>query len=287
MSVGDSDDGRRPRRYLDAEDVLDVMAHKAADRIAQLTVAQTLVLAMVAGGFITLGALFSVLLASGVEPLGAKLLLEGFGFSTGFFFVILAEAVLFTEANVVLPATLVERDVRAPTRRLLRFWVLAFAGNFAGALIVGWTVHAAQSYPAEVTATLEESVAKKTQYLHDGTVGAWFDAVLSGVMANWMVGMAAFFAVMGRTIVGKYIPILVAVSLFVAANFQHSPANMGYFSLITPGGGGAGWGDAIWWNIIPAGLGNIIGGTALVVLPFWYALRPHQRRAMRRSKEAR
>jgi len=55
--------------------------------------------------------------------------------------------------------------------------------------------------------------------------------------------MAAFFAMMGRTIIGKYVPILLAVTVFVAANFQHSPANM-------------------------------LGAALLVAAPFWYVFRP-------------
>jgi len=83
-----------------------------------------------------------------------------------------------------------------------------------------------------------------------------------------------------RSIIGKYIPVFLAVTLFVAANFQHSPANMGYFSLIMPTGHGPGWGAALAWNIIPAGLGNMAGGAFLVALPFWHALGPARRRAL-------
>ena len=64
-------------------------------------------------------------------------------------------------------------------------------------------------------------------YAEVGTTSAWFQAMLSGTVANWLVGMAAFFAMMGRTIIGNYIPIFLAVTLFVAGNFHHSPANMG------------------------------------------------------------
>jgi formate/nitrite transporter FocA (FNT family) len=78
------------------------------------------------------------------------------------------------------------------------------------------------------------------------------------------VGIAAFFALMGRTIIGKYIPVLLAVSVFVAAGFQHSPANMAFFSIGWTQDTGPGWWDAIVWNIIPAGIGNILGGTLLV-----------------------
>ena len=110
-------------------------------------------------------------------------------------------------------------------------------------------------------------------YQQVGGVEGWLTLVVSGMLGNWMVGMAAFLAVMGRTIIDKFIPIALMVSLFVAGNFQHSPANMAYFSMIMPTGEGPGWVDAILWNIIPAGIGNILGGSLLVALPLWYGLR--------------
>jgi formate/nitrite transporter FocA (FNT family) len=73
---------------------------------------------------------------------------------------------------------------------------------------------------------------------------------------------------------------MLAVTLFVAANLQHSPANMGYFSLATSMRIGPGWGIALGWNIVPAAIGNLIGGTLLVALPFWYGLRSHERRGL-------
>jgi len=30
------------------------------------------------------------------------------------------------------------------------------------------------------------------------------------------------------------------------------------------------WGDTILWNLIPAALGNILGGSLLVILPLYY-----------------
>lgn len=60
------------------------------------------------------------------------------------------------------------------------------------------------------------------------------------------------------------------MTLFVSAGFQHSPANMGFFSLIMPTGEGPGWDVALLWSIFPAGLGNIAGGALLVALIFWF-----------------
>jgi formate/nitrite transporter FocA (FNT family) len=81
----------------------------------------------------------------------------------------------------------------------------------------------------------------------------------------------SFLATMGRTIIGKYIPVLITVMAFVAGGFLHSPANMAYLSLSQPLGQGPGWGDGLLWAVLPAAIGNIIGAFFLVALPFYIA----------------
>jgi formate transporter len=154
-------------QHLAAPVVLAEMARFGRGRVAELTPGRALVLTVLGGGFITVGALFSVLLSADVDAHGPKLLLEGFGFSAGFFFVVLSEAVLFTEANVVLPT--------------------------------------AQLCPPDTLAALGDVIEHKLAYREAGGVGAWSQFVLSGVLANWLVGMAAFFAFMGHTIIGTYV----------------------------------------------------------------------------------
>lgn len=275
-----------PRQYLGAENVLGEMAAFGTRRLEQLSLPQVLVLAVLAGGFITVGALFSVLLSQGIEAEGPRRLAAGIGFSAGFFFVVLSEAALFTEANVVLPAVLLRHGRSRRLLGVVRFWVLAWAGNLVGALLVGFLVIVAQEHSAGVREELAGVVHHKLAYARQGTAAAWGAALLSGVLANWLVGMAAFFATMGRTIVGKYVPVALAVTLFVAADFQHSPANMGYFALAEPAGVGGGWTTGILWNILPVGIGNMIGGALLVVVPFWYALRPGEKRAVAERSSA-
>ncbi|MBJ7400019.1 formate/nitrite transporter family protein [Mycolicibacterium sp.] len=271
--------GLPPSQDLSSEHVIDELSRYGIHRIRDTSVPQIIVLSVMGGGFITMGALFSVLLSEQVQTLGPRYLLQGFGFSAGFFFVILSGSILFTEANVVLPSTLLRQRPKLLLGRLVVFWALAFIGNFLGAIVTSWLISRAQVYPPEMQQTLEAFVAKKTYYHSVGTPTAWFQALLSGVLANWMVGMAAFFATMGRTIIGKYIPVLLAVSLFCAANFQHSVANMAYFGLISAEGKGPGWWVALNWNIIPVGIGNMIGGALLVALPFSYAFRAAHRGA--------
>jgi formate/nitrite transporter len=268
--MSDTAEGLRdlpPTQHIPADQVIRQLSDFGRERIDGLGITRTMVLAVMGGAFITVGALFSVILGAGFESPGARLLVEGFGFSVGFFFVVLAEAALFTEANVVMPATLLEGTSSAG--RVVRFWVLALFGNLFGALLIGWLISLTHPPTGEVAALLAETIEAKMSFREIGGVEGWSKLILSGILANWLVGMAAFFATMGRTIIGKYIPVLLAVTMFVSAGFQHSPANMGYFSLSMANGGGPGWGPALFWDLLPVGIGNVIGGTLLVALPFW------------------
>jgi formate transporter len=259
--------------YLKAGYVSERLAAEGQEHLHQ-SVGRAMVSALLAGAFVTFGALLSVLLSTGVETEGVTLLIQGLAFAVGYYFVALAGVALFTEANVSLPDVLLQCHKRPA--HLTRFWVLTFLFNFLGAFAVGWMVYLAQDYAPETQATLEEIVDAKMAYQQRGGVGSWFAVVLSAMLANWMVGLAFFFAAMAQNVWSKFVPLALAVLLFEAANFQHSPANMAFFSLAMPGGGGPGWADAIWWNIAPAAIGNILGGALLVAVPFWYAVRNHQ-----------
>lgn len=258
-----------PSQCLDTGQAIEAMAMSSGRRLLNAPIIHVSVLAAYAGALIAAGALFSVLLSAGVETQGPRRLLEGLGFSAGFFFVILSQCVLFTEINVVMPMTLLHFSVATLLAKAVRFWIVAFAANLAGALAVGYLVATVQHYPPEIASRLEEIVSAKMAYREIGSVTGWMHAVWSGMLANWLVGLAALFATMGRTVVDKFIPVFLAVSLFVAAGFQHSPANMAYFSLAAGAGIGPGWSAALAWNILPAALGNILGGFLFVVVPFW------------------
>jgi len=270
-------------RFLDINNVVKEMSRETWKNLQGFTFLKALILSIMAGAFITFGALFSVLISAGVETTGVALLLQGFGFSVGFFMVILSGALLFSETNVVLPASLLHCSTKELALGTFKFWIVAILGNLIGTFLTGFIINFAHNYPPEVMDNLTHIIDKKMYYYHGHDASHWFQALVSGVFGNWLVGMAAIFALMGKTILGKYIPIFLAVSLFVAANFQHSPANMGYFSLIMPTGNGPGWENAILWNIIPVAIGNIIGGIFLVALPFWYVLSPTEKNELKKE----
>jgi len=257
-----------PAEDLDTRGAIEAIAMSSGRELLDAPFVHLSLMSVYAGALIAAGALFSVLLSAGVTAEGPHRLLEGLGFSAGFFFVILSQAVLVTELNVVLPVTLLHFSKRNLLLKAARFWILAFIGNMAGALAVGYLVASVQSYPPQIISDLTSIISVKMAYRQIGGATQWLHVVLSGMLANWLVGMAALFATMGRTIVEKFVPVFLAVSLFVAAGFQHSPANMAYFSLAGGAGIGPGWSLALGWNILPAAIGNILGGFLLVAVPF-------------------
>ncbi|MEM7342029.1 MAG: formate/nitrite transporter family protein [Actinomycetota bacterium] len=264
-------DAQPPTRYLEADVVLLELSQAGAKRARTLSVGKILVLSMLAGAFITAGALVSTLLVADVESTGIRRLIEGFGFSIGFFVVIMTGGLLFTEVNVEIPATMLSGRARDVRQLVFRLWLLAAAGNLAGAFLVGQLINVAHEFSATDLEALVETAEYKARFREIGGVEGWLRAVVSGVLGNWLVGMAAFLSVMGRTIIDRYVPVFLVVVAFVASGFLHSPANMGFYALLGPTGAGPGWSTGLWWAILPAATGNVLGGALLVALPFWYA----------------
>lgn len=185
----------------------------------------------------------------------------------------------------MLPEMFLSRP-RDLCRRCWRFWAIAYGGNVLGALFVGAMINGAHVFGDLQHERLFELMAEKVQFQEDGIEG-WFIVVVSGILGNWLVGMAAFLATAARTVTGKILGVIFPILTFVALGVQHAPANMGYFSIgLIDGGSEVGWGETIWWSLAPANLGNIVGGTLLVALLFWLAYgRPRQRQALINARD--
>lgn len=253
-------------RRLPREVVVEFVDH--AEEYLRASAGRQLALAFMAGSFIAFGAMLSIAITVGIRQEGLFKLLLGLGFTAGFSMVILSGAALFTEVNVLLPELFLSR-LRAPVR-LWRFWLIVYLGNVAGALLVGAMLNASKVIGPEQAAQLTHVIALKMRFAHTGAQG-WFEAVASGILANWLVGMAAFLATAARTVSGKLLGILFPIVAFVALGVQHAPANMGYFAAgLIHGDVGTNWGTALAWNIAPATIGNLIGGAVFVALLFWY-----------------
>ena len=239
----------------------------------------TLVLGVVAGAFIGLGAVLSTTILSGSTPgSGAARWLAGIGFSLGLILVVVAGAELFTGNNLLVMG-LVSR--RITVALLLRNWALVYVGNLIGAtsiVVMVWLAEWWKQSDGMVGATALSIAAVKTS-LPFGVV------LMRGVLANALVCLAVWLATGGRTVTDKVIAIVLPISAFVAAGFEHSVANMyfipvGWLLKREPTVVAAstateeqlasldivGFGN----NLAAATIGNVIGGAVLVGLVYWF-----------------
>lgn len=271
-------------RRLPHEVVHQFLAH--AEEFLTSSPLRGLALSFAGGAFITFGAALAVSLTVEVDSFGVSGLLLGLGLSVGYIMVMLSGAALFTEINVILPELFLSRP-RDLCRRCLPFWGIAILGNVLGALFVGAMINGAHVFGSLQEERLFELIEEKMQFRDMGVEG-WFIVLVSGILANWLVGMAAFMATAGRTLSGKILGIVPPIVAYLAIGALHAPANMAYFSIgLIGGGSGYGWGEVIWWNLIPAAIGNIIGGAIFVALLFWYTYghHPQKRESLRQAHQ--
>ena len=106
----------------------------------------------------------------------------------------------------------------------------------------------------------------------------WWRAFFLGVLCNILVCMAVWMVMAGRSVADKFFAILLPISAFVAAGFEHSIANMYFFplalllkwhGLALPPGGDAITVAGMLGNLVPVIAGNIVGGSVLVALVYW------------------
>ena len=233
---------------------------------AQTDVVTLLVLAVLAGAFISLGALFStVVVTESSLGFGPTRLLGGLSFSLGLILVVVAGAELFTGNNLIAMAW---ASGLVTTRQVLRNWLLAYVGNAAGCLgtvlLVAWA-----GIDTLAGGAIGETAIAIARSKADLSFGAAF---ARGILCNALVCLAAWLALGGHSVVDKILAILFPITAFVAIGFEHSIAN--WFLLpwgLVLGGEDAMTLAAFGRNIVAVTAGNIVGGTLLVAGVYWVA----------------
>jgi formate transporter len=248
----------------------------------------TFTLAMMAGVFIGLGAVFYTHVThDSTLSLGLTKLIGGFVFSLGLILVIITGAELFTGNNLIVMAA-VSRKITYG--QLLRNWGIVFTGNLLGSLLVVTLVLLSGQWTSGGGV-----VGAKALMIANGKVNLTFlEAVSRGILCNILVCLAVYLCFSGRSVTDKILAILFPITAFVALGFEHSIANM-YFipaGLLLKGshevlatandiiGGTLNLSKLTIYgfivnNLIPVTLGNIIGGTFFVGIVHWFLfLRP-------------
>lgn len=236
---------------------------------ARLELLPLMMLGVLAGAFIGLGSMLSVIVKA--DPslgFATSQFAAGGVFSLGLLLVVVAGAELFTGNNLLAMAW---ADGRITSREVVRNWVVVCATNFVGAaalaLLVYLSGHTGMGSGAVGRAVVKIALAKQDL--------PWAEAFFRGVLCNVLVCMAVWMAMAGRSVVDKAMAVVFPVTAFVAAGFEHSIANMYLMPLamLVQSGGLAGGEALVTVTGMAANLaiviaGNLVGGSVLVALAY-------------------
>ncbi|MBI4836800.1 MAG: formate/nitrite transporter family protein [Candidatus Portnoybacteria bacterium] len=243
------------------------------------------VLGVLAGAFIGLGAMFATAASAGLASSGVaygviRLVLGG-AFCLGLILVVNAGSELFTGNNLIVMAL---ASKRITTAQLLRNWFIVYMGNFVGSVLTAYGIFLTAQFmdASGIIGANALAIANFKCNL------AFIPALTRGIFCNALVCLAVWLCFAGRSEIDKIAGILWPITCFVAAGFEHCIANM-YFMPValfikdwapatfwTAIGktaadyGALTWTNFLWANLLPATIGNIIGGAALVGLVYWF-----------------
>jgi formate/nitrite transporter FocA (FNT family) len=213
---------------------------------ATAPVLTTVALAVLAGAFISLGALFYTVTVTGEAgvPLGLIRLAGGVAFSLGLILVVVGGAELFTGNNLIAMAW---ASGYLRTGDVLRHWVWVYGGNLLGETAIRIARAKASLDPVQ--------------------------AVARGMLCNVLVCLAVWLCMGARSVADTMLAIVFPISAFVVCGFEHSIANM----YLLPAGIALAASSAApispaaaAGNLVLVTVGNIIGGTVLVAGVCWF-----------------
>ena len=243
---------------------------------ATMPVLTMFALAVLAGAFIALGALFyTVTITTEVgntpPPFGLVRLAGGITFCLGLILVVVGGAELFTGNNLIAMAW---ASGKVTTSQVLRNWGWVYLGNLVGAVGTALLVWLAGLHTMGDGAVGETMVriARSKVSLDP------LSALARGALCNVLVCLAVWLCMGARGVADKILAVLFPISAFVACGMEHSVANMYFLPIGIAIAAGTAAPLSLFGaveNLVVVTIGNILGGTILVALVYWSVyLRP-------------
>jgi len=276
---------------------------------ASLPVGQLLLRGFMSGAFIAVGAALATVCSTGVAPMlgaGFGKFITGAVFPVGLIATVLCGMELFTGDAMLGPMAVFQGKIG--WGKVLNNWLFVYIGNLIGSLFYAYLMvygpFTQGTIGAEPNAFALNAVAiacaKTLTYKSAGSAGLW-SCFLAGVGCNFLVNVAIMLGITAKDFIGKFFGIWFPIMTFVSTGFEHCVANM-YFlpaglwiSQLFPGlvdkgtkaadgtityaipllhkFGGLTWGDVWMWNIIPATIGNVVGGMVFVGVVYYFCFR--------------
>lgn len=223
---------------------------------------QFALMAILGGAFIAFGGLLSVMVAGGMPGVAAAnpglvKFVAGALFPIGLIMVAVTGADLFTSDCAGFTFPLLRKELTL--RRVAALLLVSYLFNFVGAQLVAWllSTHVGMLEGEPWRSYLHELAGGKVEQ-------AFWPVFVKGIGANWLVCLGMLMGYAAKDIAGKSIAIWIPIMLFVTLGYEHSIANMFFIPAAIYTGAEITWNAFILQNLIPATLGNIVGGMGLV-----------------------
>jgi formate/nitrite transporter FocA (FNT family) len=186
----------------------------------------------------------------------ARVLVAPLGYTVGFLVVVLGRQQLFTENTLtpILPL-LHHRDLKTAAG-VMRLWAIVLAGNIAGTIVFAFAVaHSGIFEPPRMAAFMAIG--------HQTLSGSFAAVFVRAIFAGWLIALMVWLL---PAVEGARILVIIVVTYVVAlGRFSHVVAGSAD-AIFVVATGQAGWGDYVLRFFLPALLGNIVGGVALVAV---------------------
>lgn len=220
------------------------------------------------GAFIAIGGLLSVMVAGGMPDValanpGIVKFIAGAMFPVGLIMVSLTGADLFTSNCASFTFTLFKKDINL--QKYVLALLFSYIFNYIGAQFIGYLLSAnvglldADPWRSYLISYSELKVNQ------DFMTVFW-----KGIGANWLVCLGMYMGYTSKDVIGKCIGIWIPVMIFVTLGYEHSIANMFFIPAAIYIGADISWQSFLLQNLLPATIGNIIGGSVLVGMVYWY-----------------
>jgi formate/nitrite transporter FocA (FNT family) len=176
------------------------------------------------------------------------------GYPIGFLVVTLGSQQLYTENTLRPVVPLMTTRTREMLRKVLVLWGVVLLANLAGALVFGWASARTLIFPAELRDAMR-AVA------FEGVGHPWLEVFASGVAAGWVIALMVWMLPAAST---AQVAVVTLMTWTVgAAGLSHViVGSVEAFHLLALGE--VGFGAALGGYVLPALLGNTLGGVALV-----------------------
>jgi formate/nitrite transporter FocA (FNT family) len=181
-------------------------------------------------------------------------LVANFGYSLGFVFVTMGRQQLFTETTLTVMLPLLHRSHGIAD--VARYWTIVFAANIIGTILIAAAVSIPTVFPGDVSQAFTDLGLKA---LEPGFLGV----LVKGVFAGWLIALMVWL--MPAASSAKFFVIIAVTWLISAAQFSHVIAGSveGAFAAMH---GAVGWDTYLAGFLLPALIGNSIGGVVFVAL---------------------